>query len=292
MTIQEKDKRLKQLIIELAHDYKLNDDKFQKYVKEFTDIYTDDYRHEYSDITRVLFSIEKDEERDFLPQKIKDIRDKMKDGNAKKSVGKLWDHINLENIRSTELGRVSKNANDEIRRISKSANDDLINFEKKVEDINQENTIAQEGIKGDIGVIQDDINKFNKKMESAQISYVSILGIFSSITFALFGGLNILAQIFSKITNLKDHDVFLGIMVIGGFVVFSIFNLLNILLYSIGRIVDKDLISTRCKDVCKKDKCDCKLNKKIFKKYPHIAITNISIIVFVIIFLVAYLITG
>ncbi|PJI08308.1 MULTISPECIES: hypothetical protein [Clostridium] len=278
MAKNKKDVILENLISELAHDFDLNDKKLKRYVGRFNDLYSDGYRHEYSDITRVLFLIEKDEERDFLPEKIKNIEEQMGDTEAAKSVRKLWDHINLENIRLFEL-----------RKISKNAQDGLNSFGKQVNKINKEASKVQDDINKDIDGIHNDINKFNKKMESAQISYISILGIFSSITFGLFGGLNILSQIFSRVTNLKDHDAFLGIMVIGGFVVFAIFNLLNLLLYSIGRIVDKDLVSRKCDKFCTKEKCDCTWYKKMFVKYTHIVIPNISIIIFMAIFLIAYL---
>lgn len=275
---EDKDTMLQELINELAHDFQLDEDKFKIYVKKFSDIYSDGYRHEYSSLTRVLFLLEKDEERDYLPEKIKNIKEKMEKGEAQKSIGKLWDHINLENIRLVELRKISKNAQDALNA-----------FEKKVVTINDEATKVQDNIKNDVEKIYDKMDKVDKKMESTQISYVSILGIFSSITFALFGGLNILSQVFSKITNLNDHSSFAGIMTVGGFIVFSIFNLLNMLLYSIGRIVEKDLISRNCKETCISEKCTCKWYKKIFIKYTHITVSNISIIIFTSIFLIVYL---
>ncbi|KHD34432.1 hypothetical protein NL50_17300 [Clostridium acetobutylicum] len=274
MVISEKDKRLKEIITELAHDFELDDHKFQKYVEEFRYIYSNNYRHEYSDITRVLFSIEKDEERDFLPQKIKDIKDNISEVEIKKGVNKLWDHINLENIRLRELRKISENARNDVK-----------DFQNKVDEVNEQAQNTQVNVKK----INKRVNQVNKKMETAQTSYVSILGIFSSITFALFGGLNILAQVFDKVANINNHNVFLGVMVIAGFVVFSIFNLLNLLLYSIGRIVNRDIISRQCSKSCNKSVCDCKLHKKLFIKYTHISIINITLIILICVFLITYL---
>jgi hypothetical protein len=275
MDDKEKDKMLEELINNLAQDYELDDKKLKNYVTEFKKIYSDKYRHEYSNITRVLFSLSDDEQRDYLPEKIKNIRDQITDGDVRKSLDKLWDHINLENIRSAELRKISVNAQRQLN-----------TFENKINK-------TQEDIKDDVGEIYNKMDEVNKKMESAQISYVSILGIFSSITFALFGGLDILAQVFSKVTNLSDHNTFWGIMAIGGFVAFSIFNLLNVLLYSIGRIVNRDIISIKCGQTCEKYKnniCDCKWYKKIFVKYTYITILNIVFIIFIIASSIIYLI--
>ncbi|MEA5009951.1 hypothetical protein [Clostridium tyrobutyricum] len=269
MDVTNKDLKIKKIIIDLSESEIKN---IAIWINKLNDIYSDGYRHKYSQILQTLICMEP-ESRDYLIVNLDILEQNVsKNGNEEliSKFEKLYDHVSLEIIRLAQYRIYEKKES---------------NLDAKVDTIQSQ----YKNINSEYNEMKPELDKMGKSINSAQVSYVSILGIFSSITFALFGGLNILSQVFSKITNLRDHNAFLGIMVIGGFVVFTVFNLLNMLLYSIGRIVDKDLVSRGCNKICKKDKCDCKWYKKAFVKYTHITILNITAIIFITIFLVAYL---
>ncbi|WP_294393103.1 hypothetical protein [uncultured Clostridium sp.] len=70
------DKRLKDELLfmalsELSNDSHVDDnDRLEAYRKLFDEIYSNNYRHEYSKITRVLFSVNYSAGRDFLIEKL------------------------------------------------------------------------------------------------------------------------------------------------------------------------------------------------------------------------------
>lgn len=263
-----KDNEVKKILKDLSENEVVDKD-VATWVNRLKRLYSGGYRHKYSEILRTLIHMEP-ESRDYLIVNL-DIINKNKTSEIRDQFDKFYDHVSLEIIRLTQYKKYeSKSNNLDIK---------IDNIEAQFKHI--QNKISEENA---------NLANLKKDMTSMQTSYISILGIFSSITFALFGGLNIISQIFSKITNLNDHNSFSGIMAIGGFVVLAIFNLLNMLMYSLGRIVGKDIISRKCEDSCYKQKCTCKWYKKVFIKYTHIAILNILMTIFIAVFLVVYMV--
>ncbi|MEQ8156957.1 MAG: hypothetical protein ABRQ25_19140 [Clostridiaceae bacterium] len=142
------------LITDLANLSELNENTLNEYVEKFTSIYSSGYRHEYSSVTRVLFLLNSVEDRDFFSAKIKDIKKVIEDKEtneeaneeAKKGIQKLWDHINLENIRLAELSELSnkvKTASDKAQESFDKVEGSLNDFEGRVTKATEDTNKAQ-----------------------------------------------------------------------------------------------------------------------------------------------------
>lgn len=232
------------------------------YIDIFKEIYKGDYRHKYSEILRFLINLN-EEYRDYLSYNITILYEKInspsKNHEFKSQFNKLYDHISLEAIRLAKY---------------KAFEDKENMLSSKIESFNMKFIDSQ----SKLDKLNDKIVESTKKVDSTQTSFVSILGIFSSIIFTLFGGLNILSQTFSKVQDLTNEKHFWGVIIISMIVIFAVFNFLTLLLYSIGKFIDRTIISRQCQKSCMNEYCNCILVKKMFKKYPHITIPNIVII--------------
>lgn len=254
----DKDAKLKDLICRLSKDTNLDEDNLNKYKIEFEEIYSDNYRHEYSQITHALFSIKDDEGRDFLSSKIKDIKDKIENEDIKKSIYKLWDHINLENIRLEQLKKISNDANKaftEVNNIKNKYND----LEKTWENINKE---AKD--------VDDKLKKMNEDIDNSTAKSITILGIFSGIVMAFTGGLSFIASSLEKMSEVSIYRLSFIIILLA----MSIFNTVFMLMYAISRLTASYLGSNcNCDNIF--EGCSDKKLKCIVVRYPLISYFNI-----------------
>ena len=97
--------------------------------------------------------------------------------------------------------------------------------------------------------------KIDSQLSGIYTQFVAILGIFTSIIFAVFGGFN---QISAVGNNLKDTDItklliFLPMVMLG--IIFLVFISFN----AISKLTSLPLSSCKCDD---KKKCDCQFHEK------------------------------
>lgn len=254
----DKDLKLKKLISKLANDNKLDNKKLEEYKLEFEKIYTNNYRHEYSQVTKVLFSIGDDEGRAFLASKIRDIGYSIEDLNIKKRVLKLWDHINLENIRLEELRKISAEANKAFTEVNE-VKDKYSQLEDKWIEINKQ---AEE--------VDKKLQKMDKDIDNSTAKSITILGIFSGIVMAFTGGLSFIASSLDKMNEVSIYRLVLVIILLS----MGIFNIIFMLMYTIGRFTDSYLGGTcNCENVV--DGCDDKKIKCTVVRYPLASYFNI-----------------
>lgn len=197
-----KDIQLTDLITRLAKEVKLDAENLKTYKNEFEDIYSDNYRHEYSQVTKVLFDIEDDEGRAFLASKIKDIGNLIDCEDKKKGVYKLWDHINLENIRLEQLKRISNDANKaftEVNEVKKKYSD----LEKSWEKINKQ-----------ADNVNEKFEKMDRDIDNSTAKSITILGIFSGIVMAFTGGLSFIASSLDKMNEVSIYRLVLTIILL------------------------------------------------------------------------------
>lgn len=87
------------------------------------------------------------------------------------------------------------------------------------------------------------LQKVSKKLSSANrkmtIDFITILGIFTSITFATFGGLQLLGNVFGKIKHLTHNDVG-SEMMLGAVFLFGTYLILVALLTGISKLVERE----------------------------------------------------
>lgn len=260
-----KDKMLMELIQELAVDVNLNQEKIRIYRDRFEEIYCDDYRHEYSAITRVLFDITEDESRDYLSEKLKDIMDLMSDGEAKKGLAKLWDHINLENVRMAELRRISSVS------IRQSRNANKKQHELKIENkkLNEDLKAAKEELK----YIREKFDEVEENITNSNVQSITILGIFSGIVMAFTGGLSFIASSLQNINVISKYRLIFVILLLAA----AIFNIIFMLIYVIGKLTNK-YIGSKCN--CNNEFIGCrdKDTKCSVVRYPLVIWVNVAIV--------------
>lgn len=94
---------------------------------------------------------------------------------------------------------------------------------------------------------QDSINKNYKeiKAENQHLSsnLITILGIFTAITFAIFGGLQLLGNVFGKAISSKGTSHFLvgNSIVLGGIFILAIYAIMLILFEGIGKLTKQNI---------------------------------------------------
>ena len=249
---------LTDIIKKLANDSDLNNESLGIYKGIFEKIYSNNYRHEYSEITKVLFSIENNEERDYLPQKIKDIKERVIDEYTKNSMGKLWDHINLENIRLIELRKISQKAESAVTQTE-------IRFKK----LDNEYKKIDNGLKE----MKEESDNIKKNIENSTIKSTTVLGIFAGIVMTFSGGLSFISSSLKHVTDISKYRLILVVLLLSS----AIFNIIFMLIYVIGKINDTFIgskgICNNPSGICNKKKLKC-----VMIRYPMAVWFNIVII--------------
>ena len=235
MTDDEKKIKLVNLINSLAQDEILDND-MDKYIKELNEIYSDEYRHEYSEITNVLFSIESVEEKGALIEKIKVLYEKVKDDdkfnkNFKKSMGKLYDHVNLENIRMMKLTQIADKANS-VEEIAATINDELTRSKSDINSLNNkiiEYNKQSSKFNKSIRKAQHKMEQIQKHIKNSTTESITILSIFAGIVMAFSGGISFIANAISGINKIGPYRLSVFILLVGC----VMFNVIFLLLYMI-----------------------------------------------------------
>ncbi|MGK0553857.1 hypothetical protein [Macrococcus capreoli] len=109
-------------------------------------------------------------------------------------------------------------------------------------------------LKDKIKLANDTVDEIKDTKGKIYTEFIAILGIFTSIIFAVFGGFNQISILGSNISGTKLTRIFIFIpMIMLGinFLVFISFN-------SISKLISKNISSCGCK----KDNCDCPFHKR------------------------------
>lgn len=216
----------KNLLTDLAKE-DISKNLKKEYYQKLEQLYGSDqspqrFRHYYSDIFPCLVNIEKsqDKDMDILVQNLKVLLEKYrKRGNIdiSQSLRKLYDHVSLDMAR--------------IRYISA-----LVDDSKGDKEI--------QGVHARINQLESTIDQANKtiksgasKLENMQKEYIAILSIFASIILAASGGISFSA---TAISNISDANIW-NLLAVLGVTVWLFLNLLFLLMYYIGSLLDKDL---------------------------------------------------
>lgn len=260
-----KDLELTNLISELAKDTNLDISNLNRYKNKFENIYTDNYRHEYSEITKVLFSINDSEGRDYLSGKIKDIGNLIENEDIKKRVLKLWDHINLENIRLAELKKISEDTNKAFTEVNE-VKEKYSKLEKQYSELEKHwNNIDIQA-----NAVDKKLKKMDKDIDNSTSKSITILGIFSGIVMAFTGGLSFIA---SSLQNMNQVSIYRLILVIT-LISTAIFNIIFMLMYMIGRFTES-YIGGKCNCDSRVEGCNDKKLRCVAIRYPLVVWFNI-----------------
>lgn len=123
--------------------------------------------------------------------------------------------------------------------------------DSKVEELMQQ----LQGSKDELKRTQKKQDTITLEQKNTQKEFVTILGIFTTIIFAAFGGIQLLSGILTNISNAR-----LVVSIISGsFVFISIIIILSLLFSGLSKMADLSVRSCGCTD---KKTCECKLSDK------------------------------
>ena len=186
------------------------------------------------------------------------------------SLKKLYDHVNLEMGRikfyvilienSEKVGDVQHIASrlneltESVKQATKSvenvidvidqANNDAAQTRQDIEQVKQnvDQAITQarqdvEQAKHNADKAKYNVEKASKKLKNVQKEYIAILSIFASVILAVSGGIKFSAE---AISNISDANIW-NLLAVLGVIVWLFLNLLFLLMYYIGSLLDRDL---------------------------------------------------
>lgn len=286
MKNESRNRKLEELLISVSKDILLKN--YESYVEDFKEIYSDGFRHEYSTITRVLMSINDVQDRDYLPEKIKKINENIEDINTHEKVSKLWDHVNLENIRLRELINISENVQIALE-TAKNINEQVEASKKEINEINTDIKNARNDLlntQSNLKKAEKKLKKVQKTMKDSTTQSITILSIFAGVVMAFTGGMSYISQALASLNQIGPYRAGIFIILIG----IVMFNLIFLLLYMIGKLTDKYIGSASCKCEDPKKGCTNRKMKCGIKRYPYIIWFNlISLMIITTILIVLFL---
>ncbi|SIS49211.1 hypothetical protein [Salimicrobium salexigens] len=226
----------------IIHDYeKLSvEDYFDESQKvdglyaRLSSFYENDGRHEYVTVSQLVYNTDDPEVIDMYLQVAKDFLENStrdnKEEQVRKSFEKLIDHFNLaiaqKEYINDQLSRVG-DLNERLSELKRQQDNDYKKRKKDYEELNQQ------------------VKKIEDNSSNVYTQFVAILGIFTTIIFASFGGLQILRNVLENIEGVATHKL----IVFSSLSMAGIVLLLFILLNGIARLTGKDIRSCRCHTV-------------------------------------------
>lgn len=210
-------------------EFNTNSEK-ENALNKLKSIYTNDFRHLYSEIFRCMIGFVEQGIAEGSPLNnlntnmrvcydyIMGLDETIHNEDLKKKVFKLYDHIALEYARIAYW--VSHK--EEINRQLTEAKDSVIDISKQSKELS------------------DNVNSAKKEAENLKASQVTVLGLFISILVGLLGQLYIVGKSLSDIINSENLGPLLILIIIASVCTISA---VVTLLYIVAKIIDKDLLS-------------------------------------------------
>lgn len=151
---------------------------------------------------------------------------------------------------------------------------------RKSRQIQREFDVKVSDFQSEFNTIKGEFDRFENRIGNIQNEFIGILSIFSAIIIAFFGGIQVLGGVLSNIKDTNFYILTMITIVVG----LILFNVVYMLLYTISKIISKNIGVNICK-------CENCKNKSRFRclvsKYPTIFWYNsFSICSFIIIFFV------
>lgn len=195
--------------------------------KEILNMIVDDLKGThvpYDSITKIVFGIDNIDEMKELCntacEKLNAVQaNNPSDKDGKKYISDFERHIELSKIQKIAITRESIKAEKTADEAEKAADE----AEDKLKEVS-------EGL--------HDVNDIKSKIYS---DFISILGIFTAITFATFGGLQLLGKVFGNAIS-KDNHVLGTALVLGSLYIFGTYLLLLSLFNGIDKLVNRDKV--------------------------------------------------
>lgn len=249
MDSTDKQSQLNQVIVLLSKKFYKDVEIEQFASRELSSIYTDNFRHSYSQIFATIetqIRLEGDSaniveclsENFNLLYKVVNSKSSNLTDEAKSKINKLLDHVMLEVAR---IGYFNSNA---LKPQSVESND----TDNKVQELNQKVQEINRKVTKSLGELRTSTNK----MDSLRTESVTVLSILAAIMLAGMGGFTILGNIAQTAKEISSYRFF----AITAFLGVILFNVVFMLIYMIARLTDKN-IYTICTDNSKQNGADC-----------------------------------
>ena len=216
-----------------SEKYSTEESDKKEILKKFIEYYTKHQRHQYPVISKFV-SDKMGESEDsisyilnniedmllFLKYKTEDLREfieserKLKAEELILNIEKIYDHVALEEERIKSNSISVRNSNEQIERnVINTFNSITDSFQEKVDEISN----------------------------SLNANIITVVGLFSAIIFVFFGGITTLSSFVDGVFEINKKEELLcpllALLVVG----FIIFNTIFLLLYTIAKIVNKNI---------------------------------------------------
>jgi hypothetical protein len=201
----------------------LDDYTKEKFYQKLNSIYSNkDFRHSYAELSEFSENYLTPDSRDILVNNLDLILFFANDNYQQNSVvlkgiAKLADHLQLEALR---LARIES-----IKRIGIRAEDNRKEAEK----------LYAENLK-ELNEMGISLSRAEKELKDINSQLVSVLGIFSAVVIAFFGGLSYLTSVFSNLHQLSGMKPIVALLIIG----LVLFDVLVCLFIFIEKMVNKE----------------------------------------------------
>lgn len=256
------ERQISRLLKPLIIAEEINYDEIVEVAEQLNVIYENGYKNSYVfSYNLISDSISNATNPEYIPYLFIELRDEVsKDTYGHKTeMIKLVDFLQLEFARYNNLSSATDAINQQIEII----NDDIKNYNDQTNDI------------------QEDIWKFEQRMDDSTSKSVSILGIFAGVVTAFMAGFSILSGAFSSLdSEISKYRIFALFLIIG----MIFYNTIVTLMFVIAKISGND-IGVMCKKgyYCDKESCNYYKDKGIFhslicqalNKYPLIFVFDL-----------------
>lgn len=245
--------------------------------------YKENPRHKYSEISKVVYRFN-DDRIDILRinlSEIKQVAIDCKNIEIASKIEKLIDHADLAENQRKLIEDVSKESKVFMGGLQKAlmttrrelidtknetlaAKEELENTKEQIIYAQKELRETRKELQGNYKKTKEEIEELQKDKTNIYTQFVTILGIFSAIIFASFGGLEILKNVLGNINSAPTAKL----IVFSSFSIAGIITLLFVLFNGLSSLTGKSIRSCSCE----KKGIDC--NHTIFTKHPTILVVG------------------
>lgn len=269
-------KKLGNLIYELSKELlDENEDQIKQFLNRLKVIYKDDFKHKYSDFFPILMEIYKDDNEyniDYLSNNLDMLETYLEDEYPKgegeydgiyAQFTKLCDHLNLQIGQFSYL--LSQNSAVDLL---EESNRNLQASMQKVAEVSIKLDDSYENLK----TTNANLEEANRKADTIQTELIAMLSIFAAIVIAFSGGITLLGNSISAISDAKHYESVILAAIICGIVMF---NTIFLLMYFVSKLTKRN-INVSCEaEVCMAcNNKKCKWLSKIKKRYPYVFYYN------------------
>lgn len=232
----------------------MDESQLRQMLTKLKSIYSNDFRHSYSEFFPMIVEISKDNnsyDLDFLSNNLEALREMVlksfiegeSESNALyQSLDKLIDHINLEIARYSHYSM----------------------SEQKVNDLESKHRTLQSELKESTEALKS----AQKKVSTVQTELIAVLSIFAAIVFTFSGSISIIGNALSGMGAAPFFKAVFFVLLCG----FVVFNTIFLMMYIVGKVTGRNIYA-RCQSpdcTCDGGQPKCHGIVRIKKRLPYV----------------------